>query len=220
EPRAEHDVDRVVALAPAALRAVGLEAHRQRDRHALADQGGGLAALGLVDEVHRAEDVVLPPAPPVGVLLRGLGDRGLGADALAHRSSSATHRLRCTPSPVIVPSMTSPGRSRRPWCRPFPAGLPVSTRSPGSSRTVCETAETIRATPKIMSLVDSSCMTSPLSRSVTCRSPGSPTNAAGTRYGPSGVNVGAFLARSQSAPMSPTSLRNTASRAVMSLAIV
>ena len=53
---------------------------------------------------------------------------------------------------------------------PLPAGLPVSTRSPGSSGMVWEVYETSVATPKIMSLVDSSCMVLPLSFSVTCRS--------------------------------------------------
>lgn len=71
-----------------------------------------------------------------------------------------------------------------------------------------------------MSFVVSSCMTSPFSRSVIRRSPGSVTNRDGTRYGPSGVNVGAFFARSQSVPISGMSRRNTASRAVRSLAIV
>ena len=40
--------------------------------------------------------------------------------------------------PVMVPSMRSPDRRSGPWCRPLPAGLPVNTRSPGSSVVIWE----------------------------------------------------------------------------------
>jgi hypothetical protein len=47
-----------------------------------------------------------------------------------------TQALRCIPRPVIVPSMTSPGRSQwLPWCAALPAGEPVSSRSPARSST-------------------------------------------------------------------------------------
>ena len=57
-----------------------------------------------------------------------------------------------------------------------------------------------RATSKIMSAVDSSCMTSPFSRSVIRRSIGSPASAAGTIRA-DGRNVRAFFDRSQSPPI-------------------
>ena len=103
---------------------------------------------------------------------------------------------------------------------PLPAGLPVSTRSPGRSREVCEMYDTSRATPKSMSLVDSSCMVSPFSLRVTRRSPGSAMDSAGTIQGPSGVKPGAFLQRSQSVPMAGMSRRKTVARSVRSLAMV
>ena len=103
---------------------------------------------------------------------------------------------------------------------PLPAGLPVRIRSPGSNRAVWEIYETNRATPKIMSLVDSSCMVSPLSFRVTCRSEGSAMESAGTIHGPSGVKPGAFLLRSQSVPIGGMSRRKTLARSVRSLAMV
>ncbi len=73
------------------------------------------------------------PTPPVGVRLGGLGYRALRVAAVqAHAVPSATQRVRCTPRPVMEPSMTSPSRSSRPWM-PLPAGLPVNTRSPDRS---------------------------------------------------------------------------------------
>lgn len=63
-------------------------------------------------------------------------------------------------------------------------------------------------------------MVSPLSLSVTRRSPGSAIDSAGTSHGPSGVKPGAFLQRSQSVPMAFMSRRKTVARSVRSLAIV
>lgn len=48
----------------------------------------------------------------------------------------------------------------------------------------------------------------------------SPTEAAGTIQGPSGVKPGAFLLRSQSVPICGMSRRKTVARSVRSLAIV
>ena len=103
---------------------------------------------------------------------------------------------------------------------PLPAGLPVRIRSPGSSGVICDAAATSVATSKIMSLVDSSCMTWPLSVRVSCSAEVSPTKAAGTRNGPVGRKPGAFLPRNQSVPISFMSRRKTRSRVVRSLTMV
>ena len=119
-----------------------------------AAQVGGLALLGGLLE---AEDVHEPAHGLLGLRARDLDVRQLGQQDLGHGLSSAipnpdsgsrivsrsrpcnlggTQRLRCTPRPVIEPSMTSPGTSQRlPWCAALPAGEPVSRRSPGCSST-------------------------------------------------------------------------------------
>ena len=116
-------------------------------------------------------------------------------------------RLRCQPRPEMAASIWSPSaRNRRQWA-PLPAGDPVRMRSPGCSAVMCEAYETSRDTSKIMSLVDSSCITRPFRLSVIRRSIGWSTNTLGTSTGPVGRNVGAFLLRSQSVPIFPRSGR-------------
>lgn len=78
----------------------------------------------------------------------------------------------------------------------------------------------MRATLKIMSSVDSSCMVSPFSFSTRRRSSVSEIDSAGTIQGPSGVKPGAFLLRNQSVPICGMSRRKTVARSVRSLAIV
>src|SRR5690606_28190518 len=135
----EHGVHRVGAPAPALLRAVDVEPLREGEADTPPEQCGTLAARGLVAGVEGAEHVVLAPAVAGGACLRGPGYRALGVGAVQrHRAASATQRVRWAPSPVMEASMTSPSRSSRPQCMPLPAGEPVSTRSPGSSRAVCE----------------------------------------------------------------------------------
>jgi hypothetical protein len=138
-----HGVYRVDAAPPPVLRAAGLKPQRQREADAQPDERGALGPFGLVKEVQRAEHVGLAPAAPVAVPGGRLGDgafgvRGLGCHRAASAEVSATQRVRWEPSPVMEPSMTSPSRSSRPRAMPLPAGLPVSTRSPGSSRAACE----------------------------------------------------------------------------------
>ena len=78
----EHGVHRVGAPPPALLRAVRVERLGEREARPAADQGGALDALGVVEEVQRAEHVVGAPAAPVGAALRGGGDRALGVGAV------------------------------------------------------------------------------------------------------------------------------------------
>ena len=177
-----HGVHRVGAAAPALLRAVRVERLRERDHAALAHEGRGIHPLRGVDEVERAEHVVLAPAPPVAERLGARGDLALGVGAvevggvLGRRASSpdpsATQRTTWVPRPSIEPVMTSPSRRNRFQCWPLPAGLPVSRRSPGSSGIVCEAPEMSAGMSNSRSLVEASCITSPLSSSRTFRSVG------------------------------------------------
>ena len=77
-----HRVHRVRAAAPPLLGSVRVERLRQRDDPALAHERGRVDPLRRVDEVERAEDVVLTPAPPVAVGLGARGDLGLGVRAV------------------------------------------------------------------------------------------------------------------------------------------
>ena len=65
--RVEHGVHRVGAPAPALLRTVRVEALGQREARAAPDQRRASPALGVVEEVQRAQDVVGAPAAPVVV---------------------------------------------------------------------------------------------------------------------------------------------------------
>ncbi len=138
----------------------------------------------------------------------------------AHTRTSSRDAPLWVPREVMLPSMTSPSFSSRPQCAPFPAGEPVNTRSPGNSGMFQDAWDTSWATLKIMSAVDSCCITCPLSLSVTVSCCGSEMNFEGTSSGPVGKNPGAFLARYQSEPMAVMSLRKTRSRVVMLLTMV
>ena len=99
--------------------------------------GGDDRRLGQVAAGRRHE---------VDVGLRG--HVSVGVDT-AHR---ATQRLRCVPSPVISPSMTSPGRSQRlPWWAALPGGRAREQQVAGRSTTIVEAYSISRSTPKMMS---------------------------------------------------------------------
>ncbi len=119
---------------------------------------GPSQALGGGDSGYLRDPVLRPTrcptrstSPPTGASTRGSSSgararrtdglwpvthagRGARPRRLQERLRGPTQRLRCAPSPVIVPSMSSP--SVRNWrqCAPLPAGEPVSSRSPGRSR--------------------------------------------------------------------------------------
>ncbi len=95
-------------------------------------------------------------------------------DGPASRSDSTTG-LRSTPMPSISHSTTSPSLSERlgSMNSPQPHGVPVRITSPGSSVNECEQKLISSATPKIISLVLESCMTSPLTRVCSLRFCGS-----------------------------------------------
>ena len=128
-----HRVHRVGAPAPAALRAVRVEGLRERDDPARLTRAAASHALGLVDEVQRAEHVVLAPAAPVAVSarrarrsrLRGRCGRGASSRGSLGRAAvmmPPTQRTTCVPSPSIEPVMTSPSRRNRFQCWPLPGG--------------------------------------------------------------------------------------------------
>ena len=76
--------------------------------------------------------------------------------------------------------------------------MPVAITSPGSSVTTELAAAMSWSTGQIMSAVDSSCWSSPLTHSRIRRSCGSGTRNAGVMPGPSGSEVSADLAANQS----------------------
>src|SRR5699024_4641026 len=188
--------------------------------------------LGVVDEIQGAQSVVLPPTAPVSVGFRAGGDLPLGILAVDKArlfqipghdpppsDFSATQRMVCVPRPSIVPVSTSPSRRKRCQCWPLPAGLPVRSRSPGSSGVVCEAAEISAGMSNSRSEVRPSCLTSPLSSKQTPTSAPS-TKWAGTRKGPVGRKPGEFFDRYQSVPISFISCRKVYSLVEMSLTMV
>ena len=174
-----HRVHRVGAAAPPLLRSVRVERLRERDHAALGHERRGLDPLGGVDEVQRAEHVVLAPAAPVAEGLGARGDLALGVGAVevggvlglgvVIEPRRRSGRPGCR-GPAIDPVMTSPSRRNRFQCWPLPAGLPVSRMSPGSSGMVCEAPEMSAGMSNSRSLVEASCITWPLSSSRTFRS--------------------------------------------------
>ena len=144
-PGVEHGVHRVGPAPPALLRPVHVEALRQREaRRPGAPARRPRRRLASSRKFSVPSTSSAPQRPQLEYSLGGLGDRALGVGAVQAviDLSVRPRRSGCaaTPSPVMEPSMTSPSRSSRPQWMPLPAGLPVSTRSPGSSRAVCEAA--------------------------------------------------------------------------------
>src|SRR5690606_29612601 len=81
---------------------------------------------------------------------------------------------------------------------PTPAGVPVSTTSPGYSVNTEDSCEICSATLKIMSLVLASCLICPFTLNRMPKACGSGTNEAGTRLGPTGLDPVKHLCASQS----------------------
>ena len=122
----EHGVHRVGAPPPALLRAVHVEALRQRERRAAAHERGAFARWASVEEVHGAAHVVRAPASPVGAAFHRCPDRAFRVGPVevddAHARSanvsaiqSAMYALTC-------------GRWSRPMCS-APPSSGVKTRS-------------------------------------------------------------------------------------------
>ena len=170
----EHRVHGVRAPAPAVLGAVHVE--RLREARSCARAARALRRRrGLASSMKfsGAERVVLAPAAPVAVGLRGcraisavrVGAVELRRDPWSGRSSScllrdAASRAACrgprwsrSSRRLAQEAARAPGRC--------PAGLPVKSRSPGSSGMVCEAPAMSAGTSKSRSLVVASCIVSP-----------------------------------------------------------
>ena len=112
---------------------------------------------------------------------RGLRVVVAGAGGAAHLPGMVASM---TPLPVIgvpVPLTHLDGMDSLLSIVQMPAGVPVKMRSPGRSSTIDEILETSSGTEKIRSSVLPSCMTWPLSSSVSPRSCGSGTSSVVTR---------------------------------------
>src|SRR5699024_1497058 len=98
------------------------------------------------------------------VLVRCVLTRHLCASSplLCVSDPSLVHWTTWVPTPAMVPSSTSPSRRKRFQYWPLPAGLPVSSRSPGSSRAVWLAADRSAARSNMRSAVLASCLISPL----------------------------------------------------------
>src|SRR6267142_5691135 len=153
---------------------------------------------------------------------------------------------RCGPVPVLVagPSLenacyailllispifsiqiftTSPALRNSSRPAPTPAGVPVSTRSPGCRVSRDERWEICSASVKIILLVWESCLSTSLTQSFSARPCGSLISLAGTIQGPSGQEPSKLLCATQSALNGEVSLicgRRPRSRAERSLAQV
>jgi hypothetical protein len=108
------------------------------------------------------------------------------------------HGVAERPDPLDLDLELVAGRSATGGERkaPTPAGVPVSSRSPGSSVKAVEACATSSRTPKMRSLVRESWSGSPFSRWTMRRSPASPSSATETSAGPSGQKVSNDFARS------------------------
>src|SRR4051794_12880671 len=167
-----------------------------QELHAAADLGER-GRCADADGVAVGLDAVQPGVAQAHQRLRGLqarhhvraagDDRALAeqADGLVDRRgemdlhATSTTGLESTPRPSISHSTTSPSWSERlgSMNSPQPHGVPVRITSPGSSVKLWLQKLISSATPKIISLVLESCMTSPLTRVVSLRFCGSSTCA-------------------------------------------
>src|SRR3954453_15588080 len=166
------DADRVAVLLDAAEAGVA-QAHQRL---------GGLQARHHVRAA--GDDRALAEQPD------GLVDRGGEVDLHA----TSTTGLESTPRPSISHSTTSPSWSERlgSMTSPQPHGVPVRITSPASRVKLWLQKLISSATPKIISLVLESCMTSPFTRVISLRFCGS---SSWTSSGQSGQNVSRLFAR-------------------------
>jgi hypothetical protein len=114
------------------------------------------------------------------------------------RPSRHVIRWLRVPIPSIQSLTTSPAFRKRPRAIPTPAGVPVSTRSPGCSVTRDDSMATCSATPKIIFDVFESCMISSLIHSLSARRCGSEISLRGTIQGPVGHDPSKHLMLIQS----------------------
>src|SRR5262245_1907719 len=150
---------------------------------------------------------------------------GPGSSLRSGRDTIGRYAILLLISPIFSIQIftTSPALRNSPRPAPTPAGVPVSTRSPGCRVSREERWEICSASVKIILLVWESCLSTSLTQSLSARPCGSLISLAGTIQGPSGQEPSKLLCATQSALNGEVSLicgRRPRSRAERSLAQV